>query len=387
MTRRMALAATAYAFAVTMLGTTLPTPLYALYRERFGFSQLMITVIFATYAVGVISALLLFGRLSDDIGRRRALLPGLVLSALSAVAFLLLHGLGLILLGRVLSGLSAGIFTGTATAAITDLAGEGGAARATLIATIANIGGLGCGPLLAGILAEWAPDPLRLVFVVDLALLAVAFVLMWRTPERVDRPEFRLRLQRPGVPEQARAVFVPASLAGFAGFSVLGLFTAVSPAFLATILGVTNLAAIGLVVFVVFAASAVGQVLAGSISQRRALVGGCATLAVGVAVLGASLAASSLVLLIAGGVLAGLGQGMSFRASIGAVTGAAPPDRRGETSSAFFIVAYVAISLPVVGVGALAQATSLRTAGLVFSAVVVVIAATASALLASITGK
>ena len=182
-------------------------------------------------------------------------------------------------------------------------------------------------------------------------------------------------------------MFLPASLAGFAGFAVLGLFTAVSPAFLSTILGVTNLAAIGLVVFVVFASSAVGQVLAGSIPQRRALVGGCATLAVGVAVLGASLAVSSLVLLIAGGVLAGLGQGMSFRASIGAVTGAAPPDRRGETSSAFFIVAYVAISLPVVGVGALAQATSLRTAGLVFSAVVVVIAATASALLASITAK
>jgi predicted MFS family arabinose efflux permease len=387
LSRTTALAATAYAFAVTMLGTTLPTPLYALYRERFGFSQLMITVIFATYAVGVISALLLFGRLSDDIGRRRALLPGLVLSALSAVAFLLLHGLGLILLGRVLSGLSAGIFTGTATAAITDLAGEGGAARATLVATLANIGGLGCGPLLAGILAEWAPDPLRLVFIVDLALLAIAFVLVWRTPERVADPDYRLRLQRPGVPDQARAVFVPASLAGFAGFSVLGLFTAVAPAFLATILGVTNLAAIGLIVFAVFASSAAGQVLAGSVAQRLALVGGCATLAAGVAVLGTSLAASSLVLLIAGGLLAGLGQGMSFRASLGAVAGAAPADRRGETSSAFFVVAYVAISLPVVGVGALAQATTLRTAGLVFSAIVVVIAATASALLAAITRR
>ena len=92
-------------------------------------------------------------------------------------------------------------------------------------------------------------------------------------------------------------------------------------------------------------------------------------------------------LLIAGGVSPASARASAFRASIGAVTGAAPPDRRGETSSSFFIVAYVAISLPVVGVGALAQATSLRTAGLVFSAVVVVIAATASALLASITGK
>ncbi len=104
-------AALAYAFAVTMLGTTLPTPLYGLYRQRFGFSELMITVIFATYAAGVIVALLSFGRLSDAIGRRAALLPALGLSALSAVAFLAAQGLGLLLAGRVLSGLSAGIFT------------------------------------------------------------------------------------------------------------------------------------------------------------------------------------------------------------------------------------------------------------------------------------
>src|ERR1700679_1356051 len=101
-----------------MLGTTLPTPLYGLYQEQLGFSELMVTVIFATYAVGVIASLLLFGRLSDEIGRRGALLPGLALSALSAVAFLLAHGLAPLLVGRLLSGLSAGIFTGTATATL-----------------------------------------------------------------------------------------------------------------------------------------------------------------------------------------------------------------------------------------------------------------------------
>ncbi|MGH2742153.1 MAG: MFS transporter [Gammaproteobacteria bacterium] len=69
-----------------MLGTTLPTPLYHIYRQERGFSELMITVIFATFAAGVIAALLLFGRVSDQIGRRRALLPGLALSALNAVA-------------------------------------------------------------------------------------------------------------------------------------------------------------------------------------------------------------------------------------------------------------------------------------------------------------
>jgi MFS family permease len=124
-----AAAAFALAVAVAMLGTTLPTPLYGLYRQQFGFSELMITVIFATYAAGVIASLLLFGRLSDQIGRRRVLLPGLVLSALSAVCFLTASGLPLLLTGRVLSGLSAGIFTGTATATLIDLAPGGAVAE------------------------------------------------------------------------------------------------------------------------------------------------------------------------------------------------------------------------------------------------------------------
>src|ERR1700729_2374057 len=140
-TRRFGFAAAALALAVAMLGTTLPTPLYGLYRQRFGFSELMITVIFATYAAGVIASLLLllFGRLSDQIGRRRMLLPGLVLSALSAVCFLTATGLPLLLVGRVLSGLSAGIFTGTATATLLDLAPAGRRRRATLVAAMANM--------------------------------------------------------------------------------------------------------------------------------------------------------------------------------------------------------------------------------------------------------
>src|SRR5947209_4471547 len=140
--RRFGFAAAAFALAIGMLGTTLPTSLYPLYRQRFGFSELMITVIFATYAVGVIASLLLFGRLSDQIGRRRVLLPGLLLSALSAVCFLTATGLPLLLVGRVLSGLSAGIFTGTATATLLDLAPAGRRGRATLVATMANIGAL-----------------------------------------------------------------------------------------------------------------------------------------------------------------------------------------------------------------------------------------------------
>ena len=233
-------AVVALALAVAMLSTTLPTPLYVLYRERFGFSELMITVIFATYTAGVICALLLLGGLSDEIGRRPMLGLGLAFSALSAVAFLLANGLGLLLVGRVLSGLSAGIFTGTATATLVDLAPHG-AARATLVATIANIGGLGCGPLLAGILAQSVTLPLRTPFWVDLALLVPAAVAVAAMPEPITKSGSpRLRPQRLSVPRKVRPIFIQAAVAGFAGFAVLGLCTAVAPAFLGHTLGVKS---------------------------------------------------------------------------------------------------------------------------------------------------
>lgn len=381
--RRRGFAAVALAFAVAMLGTTLPTPLYELYRQRFGFSELMITVIFAIYAAGVIAALLFFGHLSDQIGRRRVLLPGLALSALSAAVFLMAGGLPLLLAGRVLSGLSAGIFTGTATATLVDLAPPGQRGRATLVATIANMAGLGCGPLLAGVLSQWAGSPIRVAFWVDLALLVPAAVGIWAMPEPVARTgHSRVRLRAPAVPREMRSTFIRASLAGFAGFAVLGLFTAVAPAFLGQGLGVTNRAVLGLVVFAVFAASALGQMLLALVPDEWALPAGCVALIAGMALLVLSLALSSLALLVLAGVVAGLGQGLSFRAGLTALNTSAPTMQRAEVASSFFIVAYLAISLPVIGEGALAQATGLRAAGFTFAAVVAALSAIVLALLA-----
>jgi MFS family permease len=383
LSRSAGLASVAFALTIAMLGTTLPTPLYGLYREQFGFSELTITVIFATYAAGVIASLLLFGRLSDQIGRRRVLLPGLALAALSAAVFLLADGLALLIVARVLSGLSAGIFTGTATATIVDLAAPERRARATLAATIANMGGLGCGPLLAGLLAQWAGSPLRVAFWVELALLVPAAVGIWAMPEPVTetrRP--RLRPQALRVPTGMRTTFVQAALAAFAGYAVLGLFTAVAPDFLAQELGVTSPAIVGLVVFAVFAASMAGQVALELMPESGAMSAGCVALIAGMAALALSLAISSLALLVIGGVIAGFGHGLAFRAGLTAVNARAPAAQRGEVASSFFVVAYVAISLPVIGEGVLAQATGLRAAGLTFAAAVAAVAIVALALIA-----
>jgi MFS family permease len=371
------------ALAVTMLGTTLPTPLYVLYRERFGFSELMVTVIFAVYAIGVITALLLFGGLSDEIGRRRMLLPGLALSALSAVVFLLADGVPVLLVGRVLSGLSAGIFTGTATATLVDLATPERRGRATLVATIATMGGLGIGPLLAGVVSEWAAAPVRAPFWVDLALLVPAAIGVWLMPEPVAVASHpRLRPQGLSVPSEIRATFVRAALAGFAGFAVLGLFTAVAPAFLGQELGVTSRGVVGLVVFAVFAASTVGQAILDLVPRAVALPAGCLGLIAGMGLLALGLAVSSLALLVIGGMVAGFGQGLAFRAGLTEVNECSPAEHRAEVASAYFVVSYVAISLPVIGVGLLAEAAGLRAAGLTFAAVVAVLSAIVLVLLA-----
>ncbi len=378
---RAAFVGVAYAFLIIMLGVALPTPLYTLYRIEFGFSVLMLTVIFATFAVGVIVALILFGRLSDDIGRRRVLLPGLALSALSAVAFLLARGVGMLFVGRMLCGLSVGVFIGAATATLVDLAPHA-RGRATLVATMVTLVGVGSGPLLAGLLSQFAAWPLHLTYVVDLALLVPAAALVWAMPEPVPASRRgRVRLQKLSVPAEMRAVFVRAALAAFAGFAVLGLFTAVAPGFLGQILGITNRAIVGLVVFSVFAASTAGQTVLMRILGPKALLAGCVGLIAGMGLLALGLDRSSLILVVVGGMVAGLGQGLSFRAGLAAVNEAAPADRRGEVASSYFVVAYVALSLPVVGVGVVAGLSDLRTASVIFAALVAAMAATVLILL------
>jgi hypothetical protein len=242
--------------------------------------------------------------------------------------------------------------------------------------------GLGCGPLLAGIVSEWGPLPLRLSFWIDLGILVPAFVGVLLMPEPVhERGGGRLRVQALSIPQEVRAIFIRAALAAFAGFAVLGLSTAVTPAFLGT-LGVTSRAAVGAVVFAVFLASAGGQLLLELVSGQVALSAGCGGLILGMAVFAVGLGVSSLAVLIIGAIIAGLGQGLSFRAGLAGVNGAAPSEQRAEVASSFFVVAYVAISLPVVGEGVLAELTSLRTAGLVFAGAVAALAAVALLLLA-----
>ena len=371
---RYSMALLAYAFAAIMVGTTLPTPMYALFAEDLHFHVLTTTVIFAAYAGGVLAALLAFGSWSDVVGRRPVLLAGIACAAASAVVFLLADSVTGLLIGRVLSGLSAGLFTGTATAAVIEAAPPAWRPRAAAVASVVNIGGLGLGPVLAGVLVQYAPRPLDLSFVVHLVLCAAAAVAVLCSPETSPR-EGRLGVQRLAVPPEARSVFVVAALAAFAGFAVTGLFAAVAPSFLAEVVGIGNHAVAGVIAGSVFLTSAVAQVAARTMDPGRAVAVGCAILIVGMAILALALHFSSLPGLIAAAVVSGVGQGISFSRGLAAVSDRTPAGRRAEVSSTYFVVAYVAIAVPVVGEGLAAQAWGLRTSGVVFALSVAALAA------------
>ncbi|BBZ08686.1 MFS transporter [Mycolicibacterium doricum] len=380
---RYAFALLAYAFAVTMLGTTVPTPLYALYADRMDFAVFTTTVIYAAYAGGVLVALLAFGRWSDAVGRRPMLLAGVGFAITSAVVFLVADSVPVLLVARVLSGVSAGIFTGTGTAAVIEAAPERWHSRAAAVATVANIGGLGLGPLLAGMLVQYAPQPLDLVFAVHIAMAVLGGVAVLVVPETSPRSG-RIRLQRLSVPPEAQPMFAIAALAAFAGFAVTGLFTAVAPSFLDEVVGIENHAVAGAIVCSIFAASALTQIAANRVPPPRAVAAGCAILVAGMTVLAVALQFSSLPGLIAAAVVAGAGQGMSFSRGLAAVAERTPPERRAEVSSTYFVVAYVAISLPVIGEGLAAQAFGLQTAGVGFA---IAVAALASVCLVAIRSR
>lgn len=376
-----AIAAIAFAFLVTMLGTTLPTPLYAIYSARLDFSELTVTILFAVYALGVVGALLCFGRLSDQVGRRPVLVAATTLAGLSAVLFLLPPSLPLLVVARVVSGLAAGLMSGTGTAALIDAFAPERRTTAGALAVGANAGGLAVGTLLAGIVAELAGAPLVVPYGVHLALAVVAAAGLYAfvpAPERTGRVS--VRFQRLSVPAEIRGAFVRAVLAAGSGFAAIGVLTAVSSLFLARSLHHDSHALAGFVVFLAFGGMALGQLAARGTGPRTAIVVGCTGLVVAAATLALALAAVLLVPLLVAAAVLGLASGLCLNAGLALTVEQAEPASRGAVSSSFFAGLYLMLAVPAIGVGLLASAIGLRDAGLVFVAAAAVLVAVVGAL-------
>ncbi|SDG88812.1 MFS transporter [Klenkia brasiliensis] len=369
-----------WVFTVVMLGGTVPAPLYPFYVRSLDLSELQVTVVFAAYAVGTLTALLLGGGLSDRVGRRPVLALAVGTAVVSTLVFLLAPTLPGLLVARVLSGLSVGLTTGTATAAIAELHPD--RRTATTLATVANMGGLGLGPVVSGVVAQHLPGPTVAPYLTFLVLLLPVLALgtVPETRPRAGGLAGAVRPQRLSVPRATRSRFAAAAVGGFAAFAVLGLFTSLTSSFLGQELGDPGPQLVGLSVAVMFAAAVGCQLLVQRWDPDRAALVGAGLLPTGTALVVVALAVGSLPLFLLAAVVGGAGVGFSFQSAVARVGGLASPDERAAVTSSFFVVAYLGITVPVVGVGEIATATSLTTAAVALAALVLVLSAGAAVL-------
>jgi MFS family permease len=368
--------AVAFAFTIVMAFTTVPTPLWSLFAQRDRFSSLTITIVFGAYAVAVALSLFLAGHLSDWYGRRRMVALALTLNVVAAIVFLAWPQLPGLLVARVISGLGIGVVTATATVWIAELDARRGAEssrRAQIIATAANLGGLGLGGLIAGVLAQWAGDPLTLPFVVLgglllLGLFAVSFAGDDRLPAS---PRPRYRPQRVSVPPASRGRFFAGAAGALITFAIFGLITSLAPSFLAGTLHEPSHALAGGVSFAMFAAAAATQTLTGASSPQKLLATAIPALLAGIALLTLAvwLPSPSFGLFLAGDLVAGAGGGLMFKGAIGTVSEISLPGRHAEAVAGIFLAAYIGLAGPVIGLGALTQILSTRVSLLIFSGV------------------
>lgn len=360
---------------VIMVAGTLPSPLYPVWSQRYGFGPLTVTVIFSVYVIGVLAGLLGLGHLSDIIGRRPVLLAALAMCALSDVLYLTAQGLPALLVARTISGFATGLLTGTATAAMVELAPPRAKERAARLAVVANTCGLASGAVLAGAFAEYLAYPDRLIYVLHLGVVLVAVIgpLLALGPGRRGSWE-RVRPQKLGVPVEIRATFWRAAFAGGAGFAVMGVVNSLAAVFLAQLVGVHNLLLTGLAVMPVFATVVLGQLGGRALPAPARLPLACLVLGLAGVLTAVSLnTAQAWVFVLAGG-LAGAGVGLAIGHGVATINADCPPERRGEANSTFFAVMYIGLSVPVIGAGVGVRAWGLRTGGEVFALGVTVVA-------------
>jgi MFS family permease len=370
----------AYALAGAVIGLALfasitPSPLYGIYSSLWDFSPVVLTLIYGTYAFGVLTTLILAGRVSDEVGRRPVLLVALGTLLATTVLYMLAQSVAWLFVARGLQGLATGLALAAASAALLDLHPRRDPAGVGLTNGVASAGGLGLGMLVSATAVQLLPAPRVVPYVILAGLFAVAFVGALLMPEPVtDRTAPRLTPQKPSVPPVVRRPFLLAALGVLSSWSIGGLFFSLGPSLSAEVFGTTNHIVTGLSVVVLAGSGAVAQVVFGRSSPWLGTAAGSVALAAGLLIIVASAVENSGALLMLGAVVGGAGFGVAFLGSLRALSVAIPHEHRAQVMSAFYVVAYASLSLPAVLAGIAVTSLGLESTFEIFGGVVAAIA-------------
>lgn len=359
--RRPQTALHAATFVAFLAASGVPTPLYRLYQDAWGFSPFMLTVAFAVYALALLSALLVLGSLSDRLGRRPVILAALAIEIVAILLLLGAQGIGWLIAGRLVQGFATGIATAALGAALLDTARERGA----LINSVAPLAGIGFGALAATLLAHFAPAPLHLVYALVLTALVVQTARTARAPDTITaRTQERLSLRpRIAVPAQARATLAAVTPINVALWALGGFYLSLMPSLVALTAGPATAWTGGLAVAALTISGGAAVLVVRNRSADTCLIGGALALIVGPVGMLAGVHSASSALLLAGSVAGGVGMGAAFLGAVRRVMPLAAPHQRAGLMAAFYVESYTAFALP-----ALAAGYAARTYGLVATA-------------------
>jgi len=368
-----------YTVAASVIGLGLfasvtPSPLYRTYSLLWQFSPLTLTLIYATYAFGVLAALLLVGGVSDDVGRRPVLLAALTGLAGATVLFLLADSAAWLFVARGLQGLATGAAISAASASLLDLHPHRDSAGVAITNGTAAAGGIGLGILVSSSLVQAGWEPRLLPYIVLLVLIAAVLAGVARMPEPVEaKGGFRLRLERPHVPAVVRRPFILAALAVLSSWSIGALFFSLGPELGAHLFHSSNVIVDGIGIVALSATAVLAQVLTGRTKPWIATSAGSLALSAGIGLIVVAAATGSATPYVLGSLLGGVGFGAAFLGGLRALVARIPAEHRAAVLSAFYVAAYASLSLPAVGAGVVASYISLTSTFEIFGAAVAVI--------------
>lgn len=338
------------------LGTSaLPSPLYPIYAQEWGFGPLTTTVIFGVYAIGALGAALTVGPISDAVGRKPVLLTALVMMLVGLAIFLFATQVWELLIARLIHGTAIGATIVVSGAALLDVRPYDGDRNGAVSGAALNAG-IAITVLGSACAAQWSSYPLRMPYAIMGAIVTVllmaAIVLI---EPHTARTGGRVRLQRPSVPPQIRGDFWFAGIGILTSWSVLGVYLSLYPSLTQHTTGHTSVLFVGVVVALMAAAAAASQRIGGRFDARKAAITG--DLGMIVALAGAVIAArtGSTVGVLADSVFLGAVFGLAFGGSLRYLSEVAPADARGRVMSAYYLLGYLAMGVPTVIAGALAD--------------------------------
>lgn len=346
------------------LGTSLITPLIPIYQDRLGFGDTVVTLFLGCYVIALVPSMLTLGQVSDRVGRKGVLLGALATLAAAQVLLITEPDLAGLLIARAIQGLATGAFFGTCTAFIVDAAPAG---RRGFVAALASVSirlGLGLGPGIGGVIAQYAGNPLRLPFELHLAAIALAAVLVATLPETVTTRSRRPLTLRLEVPAAERAVFWRVLVPSGMLFSLFdGVALSLIPVFLVRNLGVDDYALVGAAGFLVLVSGAASQLLLPRLSPPRAIGGGLAAAAVASVGVVAAAPAGSVGLALAAVAGTGAAAGLVFKGGVDLCTQIAPLADRGKLISSYYVACYLGgFSVPLLVIGVLSDLVGLTAA-------------------------